>query len=111
MVEVEFEDGVTLINDQEVTVDKLFFRLNFNNNQSFFEGDGVLIYGDEDIVNAYAAKATSEKISYETKIIDIPTNNSKPAGTGDALPVVLVATLVVATVALVVVVAKKREEN
>ncbi len=106
-VEVEFENGVTTILDQEVPVDKLFFRLNFNNNTTLNEGDGVLIYGDQDFVNGYLAKTSSDKITYATKVLNIKGSTSN---TGDALPVALIATLAVATVALVVV-AKKRKEN
>ena len=108
-IEVEFDGNVTTILDQEVPVEKLFFRLSFNNNTTLNEGDGVLVYGDQDIVNAFAVAKSTDKLTYATKTIAIK-GSSNPSNTGDVLPVALIATLAVATVALVVV-SKKRKEN
>ena len=108
-IEVEFDGNVTTILDQEVPVEKLFFRLNFNNNTTLNEGDGVLVYGDQDLIAGLLSKTSSDKLTFATKTIAIK-GSSNPSNTGDVLPVALIATLAVATVALVVV-AKKRKEN
>ena len=109
-VKIEFEcevndDGTVTILDQDVTLDKLFVRLDFNSQSQLYEGTKLIISGDKEIVDALVANASSAKVTYAAVIYDVKVDD------GDVLPVAMIALVAVASVMAVVVVARKKKED
>ena len=110
-VEIEFtfevnDDNTVTIKDKDVVLSKLFYRFNFAPSE-FYEGAKFVVYGDEAAIAGFSALSNTN--FNKTLVYDVPKVDSSAEDTGDFAPVALVATVVFASVALVVV-AKKRED-
>ena len=101
----ENDDGTVTIQDQDVTLDKLFVRLDFNAQGQLYEGTKLIISGDKEIVDALLTNASSAKITYAAVIHDVVIDD------GDVLPVAMITLIAVASVMAVVVVARKKKED
>ena len=100
------DDGKVEISGEDVAISELFIRFDLA------DGDGgtEVLKGAKFIVYASGAQYDALKAVTTRPGWGSATVYSAPAGTGDALPVALVAVLVAATAAFVVV-AKKRKED
>ena len=108
--EVDVDGGGTVeIYNQDVAVSELFARFDFydETGQSILEKDTrFVIYADEEDISFIRSMITVMPEMWAMNVI----YDSSSAGTGDVLPVALIATIALATVAFVVV-SKKRKEN
>lgn len=105
-------DGAVTILDQKVALKDLFLRFNvyhLDGDFSLSEGASFTVVCDADTAKTLSklnTMASKDKITVELSYGD----NGKSNGTGDALPVALVACAVASAVALVVVSKKKKNE-
>lgn len=108
----EVENGKVTVEDTEYDISELFVRFDFyseNNGKTVPEGTTATVYCEQKIAEQFAAggaRAFGEKLTFEL-VYDKVSNS---VGSGDVLPVAFIALVTVATVALVVVSKKKREE-
>ena len=104
------DDKTVSIGDSEVALSEFFYRFDVKgeDGNALPKGTKLTIHGAGELYTLLSKLATSNSAVWG---VETSYATSGATGTGDVLPVALIATLTVATVALVVVVAKKRKEN
>ncbi len=108
----EVENGKVTVEDAEYDISALFVRVDFfleKSGKTLPEGTSATVYCEQKIAEQFEAgtsRAFGEKLTFEL-VYDKVSNS---VGTGDVLPVAFIALTAVATIALVVVSKKKREE-
>ena len=104
------DDKTVSIGDSEVALKEFFYRFDVKGEDgtALPKGTKLTIHGAGELYTLLSKLATSNSAVWG---VETSYATSGSTGTGDVLPVALIATLTVATVALVVVVAKKRKEN
>ena len=110
-IEYEFEmesNGTVLISNQQVDLSKLFVRLNYDTTP--YEGVKFIVYGDKGVVDSFAGATTSAVVSYTPVVYNEPVED-KPSGSGDMLPVAMIAVVGFAAVSAIVIASKKRKED
>jgi hypothetical protein len=100
------DDGKVEISGEDVAISELFIRFDVTNG----DGGGTVAAGTKFIVYASGAQYDALKAVTARPGWSSDTVYSAPSDSGDVLPVALIATVVVAFVALAVV-AKKRKED
>lgn len=105
----EVEDGKVTVDDTEYPVSELFVRLEIgaDGNVEVLKGTSFTVYCGQTVAEALTKGSKGMK-NVTVELVYDKVNNS--VGTGDVLPVAFIALVAVATVALVVVSKKKREE-
>lgn len=103
----EVEDGKVTVGDKEYDIADLFVRFDFGSGGSveLAEGTSATIYCGQTVAEAFMKGQRSLTSTSTLELV-----YGKVEGSGDALPVAFIALTVVASVALIVVSKKRREE-